>query len=66
MTVKVVNHRGFTIMQVNDLKDMFTPEQVSEIASNGYFFLVNDRAVAPNEVIAKATEAYFREAQARI
>lgn len=66
MTVKVVNSKGFTIMQVNDIKDMFTPEQVRQIIANGYFFLVNDRAVAPNEVIAKATEAYFREAQARI
>lgn len=66
MTVKVVNHRGFTIMQVNDLKDMFSPEQVSEIASQGFFFVVNGMVVAPDEVIPKATEAYFREAQARL
>ena len=66
MVVKVVNHRGFTIMQVNDLKDMFTPEQIHQIAIQGYFFVVNDMVVAPDEVIAKAAEAYYKEAQANI
>ena len=50
MVVKVVNHRGFTIMQVNDLKDMFTPEQIHQIAIQGYFFVVNNVFLFGNAV----------------
>jgi hypothetical protein len=66
MIVKVVNSKGYTIMQVDNLQDMFTPDQVHQIASQGFFFVVNEMVVAPDEVIPKATEAYFREAQARL
>ncbi len=66
MIVKVVNSKGYTILQVDNFQDMFTLDQVHQIASQGFFFLVNGMVVAPDEVIPKATEAYFREAQARL
>lgn len=63
MTVKVANMNGHVFMKVTELKDMFTPEQVYQIASQGYIFFVNGVMVAPDEVILRATEAYFKEMQ---
>lgn len=63
MTVKVANMNGHVFMEVTELKDMFTPEQVHQIASQGYIFFVNGVMVAPDEVILRATEAYFKELQ---
>lgn len=66
MTVKVANMQGHVFMKVTELKDMFTPEQVHQIASQGYIFFVNGIMVAPDEVILRATEAYFRELQENV
>ena len=63
MTVKVANMNGHVFMEVTELKDMFTPEQVYQIASQGYIFFVNGVMVASDEVILRATEAYFKEMQ---
>jgi hypothetical protein len=61
MKLEVLNRHGIPFMMVTNLKDMYTPEQVKEIADGGYTFLLNGQPVAPDDVIVETMKASLRE-----